>query len=165
VGLTNQGALEYLGTMQCFMRCDESLDSSEGTMRKLKNTTLARLMQRIRSTEGQFIFSYVTNEPGITYRDPAGNYIAVYERSDWNGNTWCECYLACDPAKMYPCTPETERNRLIALTKPRTLGGPARFWIECENCESVHAQDDDCEYIGRRYSSYPDPDRERWGNE
>jgi len=141
-------------------------------MRKLtRYITLAGLMQRIRNTGGQFQFSYVTSGPGITYRDPAGNYIAVYEKMDWDGKVWLEMYRACDPAYFHPAG--KERDRVVAQTKPRTLGGTNRFAVECDECDGVHVPGDDCAppeaYDDEWGRDRPVPghyfDRERWGCE
>lgn len=138
-------------------------------MRKLTSyITLAGLMQRIRNTGGQFQFSYVTSGPGITYRDPAGNYIAVYEKGDWSGKVWLEIYRACDPADFQT---GTERARVVEQTKPRTLGGPKRFAELCDECDGVHMPDDDCCEPEAFVDEWDKPvrghyfERERWGCE
>jgi len=139
-------------------------------MRKLtRHITLAGLMQRIRNTGGEFQFSYVTNGPGITYRDPAGNYIAVYEQMGWDGKVWLQIYRACDPADFHT---GTERARIVAQTKPRTLGGTKRFAVECDECDGVHVPGDDCvepDYADECAWDKPARghyfDRERWGCE
>lgn len=139
-------------------------------MRKLTSyITLAGLMQRIRNTGGQFQFSYVTSGPGLTYRDPAGNYIAMYEKMDWSGKVWLEMYRACDPADFHT---GKERDRVVEQTKPRTLGGKKRFATECEECGEVHRPDEDCDDDDHAYTDeWGKPvrghsfDRERWGYE
>ena len=143
----------------------------EGTMRKLTSyITLAGLMQRIRNTGGSFQFSYVTSGPGLTYRDPAGNYIAVYEKMDWSGKVWLEMYRACDPADFHT---GKDRERIVEQTKPRTLGGAKRFAVECDECGEVHVPGDDCDDAAYTDAAYTDEcskpvrghyfDRERWG--
>lgn len=113
-------------------------------MRILKNITLARIMQRVKQTNGDYQFSHVTSEPGIVYRDPSGASIAVYERSDWNGKTWCEIY----------------RCFVGEHLTPRTLG-KNRFLEECDECGTRH-EPDDCDVSYTGYSSHSF-DRERWG--
>jgi hypothetical protein len=145
-------------------------------MRKLtRYITLAGLMQRIRNTGGQFQFSYVTSGPGITYRDPAGNLIAAYEKMDWDGKVWVEIYRCMDMACH---ATGKERDRILGETKARTLGGRKRFAVECEDCDGVHVPGDDCDDCDDCDEPYYDDewgrerrvsghyfDRERWGCE
>jgi hypothetical protein len=92
--------------------------------------SLARIIQRITNTGGRYTFSAVTSEPGLLYRDPAGNLIAVYECIGWDGVVSCEFYRACDRA---------DRSNAVSwrVHKPRTLGGLARFSGACDVCGGV----------------------------